>query len=53
MTSLTLAGPGSLILSGSNNYSGGTIVDAGTLYVTSARRPTRRVELDRSGRAAR
>jgi len=34
-SSLTLLGPGMLILSGSNTYSGGTNVDAGTLVVTS------------------
>ena len=33
--SLTLAGPGTLILSGTNNYTGGTSVEAGTLDVTS------------------
>ena len=33
--SLTLAGGGPLILSGTNSYSGGTVVDAGTLIVTS------------------
>ena len=34
--SLAKIGSGTLILSGSNAYSGGTIVDAGTLEVTSA-----------------
>ena len=34
--SLTLSGPGTLILSGSNSYTGGTIVEAGTLEVTGA-----------------
>ncbi len=34
--SLAQIGSGTLILSGSNAYSGGTIVDAGTLEVTSA-----------------
>ena len=33
--SLTLAGPGSLVLSGSNTYAGGTNVTAGTLEVLS------------------
>ena len=32
--SLTFSGGGTLILSGSNSYTGGTDVDAGTLYVT-------------------
>lgn len=32
---LTMNGPGTLILSGSDNYSGGTTVDAGTLILTS------------------
>jgi len=35
--SLTLSGNGDLILSGSNNYTGGTFVTAGTLDVTSNR----------------
>ncbi len=30
---LTLCGPGTLVLSGSNSYTGGTIVSDGTLYV--------------------
>jgi autotransporter-associated beta strand protein len=34
--SLLLNGPGTLILSGSNNDSGGTTVDEGTLYVTNS-----------------
>jgi autotransporter-associated beta strand protein len=34
--SLTLNGGGELILSGSNSYSGGTIVTAGTLDVTNS-----------------
>ena len=34
--SLTQAGIGALILSGSNDYSGGTTVNAGTLYVTNS-----------------
>ncbi len=33
--SLTLTGGGELVLSGSNSYSGGTIVEAGTLIVTN------------------
>jgi formylglycine-generating enzyme len=35
-SALTLSGPGTLVLSGSGSYSGGTIVDAGTLVVDSA-----------------
>jgi autotransporter-associated beta strand protein len=35
-TSLTMNGNGSLVLSGSNSYSGGTIVDAGELVVTNS-----------------
>jgi len=35
-SALTLDGPGALILSGSNSYTGGTTVEAGTLYVTNA-----------------
>jgi autotransporter-associated beta strand protein len=31
--SMTLSGPGTLVLSGSNNYSGGTTVEGGTLEV--------------------
>ena len=34
---LVLNGPGTLILSGSNDYSGGTVVDAGTLIAASDR----------------
>ncbi len=34
--SLTLDGPGILILSGSNTYTGGTIVDGGTLEITGS-----------------
>ena len=34
--SLTLSGGGQLILSGNNSYGGGTVVNAGTLYVTSS-----------------
>ena len=34
--SLTLSGGGQLILSGSNLYGGGTVVNAGTLYVTNS-----------------
>ncbi|MGA2256119.1 MAG: DNRLRE domain-containing protein [Thermoguttaceae bacterium] len=34
--SLTLSNSGSLILSGSNNYGGGTTVKTGTLYVTNS-----------------
>ena len=34
--SLTISGPGALILSGSDNYGGGTIVDAGTLIATNS-----------------
>ncbi len=34
--SLSLTAAGTLILSGSNNYSGGTNVEAGTLYVTNS-----------------
>ena len=34
--SLTLAGPGALILSASNTYSGGTTVTSGTLMATTA-----------------
>ena len=33
---LSLNAPGTLILSGSNDYTGGTTVDAGTLYVTNS-----------------
>jgi autotransporter-associated beta strand protein len=33
--SLTKTGPGSLVLSGSDSYSGGTTVDTGTLYATN------------------
>jgi autotransporter-associated beta strand protein len=32
--SLNLSGPGTLILSGSNSYTGGTTIDGGMLYVT-------------------
>ena len=35
-TALSLDGPGTLVLSGTNTYSGGTAVDAGTLVLTSA-----------------
>ena len=35
-TALSLDGPGTLVLSGTNSYSGGTAVTAGTLIVTSA-----------------
>ncbi len=35
-STLVLNGPGTLILSGSNSYSGGTTVEAGTLYVTNS-----------------
>ena len=45
--SLTLSGPGTLILSGSNSYTGGTDVAAGTLILTIRYRPARRDELDR------
>lgn len=34
--SLTLSGGGQLILSGSNIYGGGTVVNAGMLYVTNS-----------------
>jgi len=34
--SMTLDGPGELILSGSNTYSGGTVVNSGNLIVTSS-----------------
>ena len=34
--SLTKYGGGALVLSGSNDYTGGTMVDAGTLYVTTS-----------------
>ena len=34
--SLTLGGGGQLILSGSNDYTGGTTVNAGTLYVSNS-----------------
>ncbi len=34
--SLTLSGGGELILSGSDSYGGGTVVNAGTLYVTNS-----------------
>ena len=33
---LVLNGPGTLVLSGSNTYTGGTTVDAGTLAITTA-----------------
>ena len=33
-TALSLDGPGTLVLSGTNSYSGGTAVNAGTLIVT-------------------
>ena len=44
---LTLEGGGWLVLSGTNSYGGGTLVDAGTLDVTERRRFGRRFELDR------
>ncbi len=34
-TALAKTGGGTLVLSGSNDYTGGTTVDAGTLYVTN------------------
>ena len=33
-TALSLDGPGTLVLGGTNSYSGGTAVNAGTLIVT-------------------
>ena len=49
-SSLTLSNSGTLVLSGSNTYSGGTLVDAGRLILTSNSAALGRVELDRRGR---
>ena len=46
------AADGTLILSGSDSYGGGTVVAAGTLIATGARHPPRD-ELDRRGAAGR
>ena len=47
--SLTKTGAGTLVLSGWNSYSGGTTVDAGTLYVTTSTAIADGTEFDRWG----
>ena len=47
---LSLSGDGQLVLSGSDNYTGGTTVFGGTLYVTNSQRLARRIGPDRGKR---